>query len=46
MIAYTTCDDNATTVVCDDATLVITALDVNRDYDDAPVPYCMAQSNY
>ncbi len=41
-VPYTTCDDNPTIVACADATLVITVLDVNRDYGDGPVTYPVA----
>ncbi len=37
-VPYTTCDD-ATNMACEDATLVISVLDVKRDYGDAPVTY-------
>ena len=38
-IPYTTCDDNAMNMACEDATLVVTVLDVKRDYGDGPVIY-------
>ncbi len=38
-VPYTTCDDDATNMACEDATLVISVLDVKRDYGDAPVAY-------
>jgi hypothetical protein len=38
MITYTSCDNNVTQI-CDDAILVITVLDANRDYGDAPAGY-------
>ena len=38
-VPYTACDDAAADMACDDATLVITVLDVKRDYGDAPVTY-------
>lgn len=40
-VPYTTCDD-ASTSVCDDATLVITVLGINRDYSDAPAAFGIA----
>ena len=41
-IPYTACDDATPTVACDAATLVITILDVKRDYGDAPAAYPIA----
>ncbi len=43
-IPYTTCDDAAPApnVACEEATLVITVLDVKRDYGDGPVVYPVA----
>ena len=41
VIAYETCDDG-TPQACEKATLVITVLDVKRDYGDAPALYPMA----
>ena len=38
-VPYTTCDDDAMNMACEDATLVITVLDVKRDYGDAPIAY-------
>ncbi len=41
-VPYTTCDDVTPTAACEDATLVITVLDVKRDYGDAPSNYPVA----
>ncbi len=38
-VPYTTCDDDTMDMACEDATLVITILDVKRDYGDGPVTY-------
>lgn len=38
-IPYTTCDDASLDVACADATLVISVLDVKRDYGDGPANY-------
>ncbi len=38
-VPYTTCDDATVDMACEDATLVISVLDVKRDYGDAPVTY-------
>ncbi len=38
-IPYTACDDVTPTAACEDATLVITILDVQRDYGDGPAVY-------
>lgn len=38
-IPYTTCDDTTTNMACENATLIISVLDVKRDYGDAPVSY-------
>ncbi len=41
-VPYTTCDDAAMNMACENATLVITVLDVKRDYGDAPANYPIA----
>lgn len=41
VIPYTACDNN-TTVACDNATLVITVLNVYKDFTDAPAIYPVA----
>ena len=38
IVTYTVCDNNGTQA-CDNATLIITVLDANRDYGDAPNGY-------
>lgn len=38
VVPYTVCDD-ATNTACDNASLVITVLPINRDYGDAPAIY-------
>jgi len=38
-IPYTTCDNATIDMACENATLVITVLDVKRDYGDAPLIY-------
>ncbi len=38
-IPYTTCDDAVDDIACADATLVISVLDVQRDYGDGPSVY-------
>ncbi len=38
-IPYTVCDDATVDAACDDATLVISVLDVKRDYGDGPAVY-------
>jgi len=39
VIPYETCDDVTPTPACEEATLVITILDVKRDYGDSPAQY-------
>ena len=41
VIPYETCDDG-TPQACEEATLVITVIDIKRDYGDAPVAYPVA----
>jgi len=42
VVPYVACDDDATEVACEKATLVITVLGVKRDYGDAPAIYPIA----
>ncbi len=42
VVPYTACDNASPTMACDDATLVISVLDVKRDYGDAPINYSAA----
>ena len=42
MVTYNACDDVTPTPACSEATLVITVLDVQRDYGDGPSTYATA----
>ena len=42
IVVYTVCDDNATDPTCDEATLIFTVLEANRDCGDAPIAYADA----
>lgn len=42
VVPYKTCDDASPSSACEEATLVISVLDINRDYGDAPATYAAA----